>query len=47
MDKKVEILLNSAKNVDSVDVDTYDKVELANKQSNILEYNVTCHYLMV
>jgi len=40
MDKKVEILLNSAKNVDSVDVDTYDKVELANKQSNILEYNV-------
>ena len=40
MDKKVEILLNSHKNVDSVDVDTYDKVELANKQSNILEYDV-------
>ena len=40
MDKKVEILLNSMQNIDSVDVVTYEKVPLENKRSNILEYQV-------
>jgi len=40
MDKNIEILLNSYKNIESVDVDTYDKVSLENKASKILEYDV-------
>ncbi len=40
MDKNVEILLNSAKNIASVNVDTYDKLELNNKVEKILEYDL-------
>jgi len=36
----VEILLNSYENVDSVNVTTYQKLELENKQLPILEYNI-------
>ncbi len=40
MDKNVEILLNSQKNVDSVNVDTYEKIELTNNFSEINEYEI-------
>lgn len=40
MDKKLEILLNSQKNIASVAVDTYDKLELRNKPVQITEYNI-------
>jgi hypothetical protein len=40
MDEKVEILLGSTKNIHSVDVDTYEKLELANKTSQIMEYDM-------
>jgi hypothetical protein len=40
MDESFEILLNSAKNIASVDVDTFEKIELTNKTSEILEYEV-------
>lgn len=40
MDKKVEILLNSLKNIDSVDVDNYDKVILSNKVAELTEYDI-------
>lgn len=40
MDKKIEILLGSEKNIASVNVDTYDKVELVNKVSEITEFDV-------
>jgi len=40
MDKKVEILLNSYQNVDSVNVDTYEKVELSNNANKITEYDI-------
>jgi hypothetical protein len=36
----VEILLNSLKNIKSVNVDNYDKVELSSKLSQILEYDI-------
>jgi len=36
----VEILLNSLKNINSVNVDNYDKVELSNKLSLIHEYDI-------
>jgi hypothetical protein len=40
MDKNIEILLNSKKNIHSVDVDSYDRLELATKFSEINEYNI-------
>jgi len=40
MDKNIEILLNSQKNIASVNVDTYDKIELSNTVSEIMEYDV-------
>lgn len=40
MDNCFEILLNSAKNIASVNVDTYEKIELTNKTSEILEYDI-------
>jgi len=40
MDKKVEILLGSEKNIISVNTDSYDKVELNNKTSELTEFNV-------
>jgi hypothetical protein len=40
MDNSVKILLNSHKNINSVDIDNYEKVELLNKSSNIIEYDI-------
>jgi len=40
MDKKVEILLGSEKNINSVNVDTYDKIELTRKVSELTEFDV-------
>lgn len=40
MDEKVQILLGTCKNVHSVDVDNYQKIELENKPSQILEYDI-------
>ena len=40
MDQKLEILLNSKKNINSVDVDNYQKLEVVNKTSEILEYDI-------
>jgi len=40
MDRKVEILLNSQKNIDSVNVDTYTRVELKNQPAEINEYDI-------
>ena len=40
MDKKIEILLGSEKNINSVNTDSYDKVELTNQTSEIMEFNI-------
>ena len=40
MDKNIEILLNSTKNSNSVNVDNYDKIELSNKSALITEYDI-------
>lgn len=40
MDENVEILLNSYKNIASVNADSYNKIELTNKLSEINEYDV-------
>lgn len=40
MDKNIEIILGSTKNVDSVNVDNFEKVELSFKPALIQEYNV-------
>lgn len=40
MDNKVEILLGSEKNVNSVNVDNYQKIELTNNISKITEFTV-------
>ena len=40
MDKNIEILLGSKKNIKSVNVDTFEKVTLFNKSSEIMEYDV-------
>ena len=40
MDKKLEILLNSEKNVNSVNTDVYDKIELETTTQTITEYDV-------
>jgi len=40
MDENTQILLHSAQNIDTVDVDTYRKIELSNKRSLLHEYDV-------
>jgi len=40
MDKKIQILLGSQKNTNSVNVDTYDKIELFNHTSELTGYDV-------
>jgi|JFJP01.1.fsa_nt_gi hypothetical protein len=40
MSEQVQILLNSKKNIASVNVDTYQKVEITNKKAEILEYDI-------
>ena len=40
MNNNTEILLNSLKNVNSVNVDTYEKIELSNKRALINEYDI-------
>lgn len=40
MDENIKILLNSNKNVDSINVDSYHKIELNNRRSPILEYDI-------
>jgi hypothetical protein len=40
MDKKIQILLGSEKNINSVNVDAYDKVELSNNVSDLMDYDV-------
>lgn len=40
MDNKIEILLGSEKNINSVNVDNYNKIELTNKESEITEFTV-------
>ena len=40
MDEKLQILLGSCKNVNSVDVDNFQKIELENKPAPILEYDI-------
>jgi hypothetical protein len=40
MDESVKILLNSLNNINSVNVDNYEKIELLNKKSNIIEYDI-------
>lgn len=40
MDKKLEILLGSQKNINSVNVDTYNKLELFNNVSELTEFDV-------
>jgi len=40
MDEKIQILLGSAKNINSVNVDTYARIELTNKLEEITEYSI-------
>jgi len=40
VDNKINIQLGSTKNKNSIDVDTYTNIELANNQNEILEYNI-------
>jgi hypothetical protein len=40
MDEKLQILLNSKKNIASVDQDNYQKLELENKVGQIIEYDI-------
>lgn len=40
MDKKLEIQLGIHKNVNSINVDNYDKIELLNTQNELLEYDI-------
>lgn len=40
MDKQIQILLGSQKNIDSVNVDTFEKINLFNNVSEITEYNI-------
>ena len=40
MDDKLEILLNSRKNVESVDVDCFKKIQILNKEFEFTEYNI-------
>ena len=41
MDNNTQILLNSLKNVNSVNVDNYEKIELSNKRALINEYDIS------
>lgn len=40
MDGSVKILLNNLKDIDSVNVENYEKVAFSTKNANILEYNI-------
>jgi len=40
MDKKVEILLGSEKNINSVNTDSYTRIELTNESSELTEFNI-------
>jgi len=40
VDKNIEIQLGSTKNINSTDVDTYEKIKLDNQRNEILEYNI-------
>jgi len=40
MDKKIQILLGSEKNINSTIVDTYEKIKLSNNTLNLIEYNI-------
>jgi hypothetical protein len=40
MDQKLQILLGSAQNIASVDVDNYQKLEILNKTGQIIEYDI-------
>lgn len=40
MDKTIEILLGSRKNIASIDVDTFDKIQLFTNESELTEYDV-------
>jgi hypothetical protein len=40
MDEKLQILLNSEKNINSVDVDNYLKLDIENKTGQIMEYDI-------
>lgn len=40
MDKTIEILLGSQKNIHSVNADAFDKIELSNNVSEIMEYSI-------
>lgn len=40
MDKNIEILLGSEKNSNSVNIDNYERIELYNKTSKLIEYQV-------
>jgi hypothetical protein len=40
VDKNIEIQLGSTKNIDSTNVDTYDRIKLDNQRNEILEYNI-------
>jgi hypothetical protein len=40
MDNNTKILLNSLKNINSVNVDTYEKIQLSNKRALINEYDI-------
>lgn len=40
MDENVKILLNSTRNIESVNVDEFNKIELSNKRNLITEYDI-------
>lgn len=40
MDKTIEILLGGYKNINSINTDTFDKIELHNNESEIVEYDI-------
>jgi len=40
MDENVKILLNSTRNIDSVNVDEFNKIDLSNKRGLITEYDI-------
>jgi hypothetical protein len=40
MDENIQILLNSTKNINAVNVDTYNKIELSNKRALLHEYEI-------
>ena len=40
MDKSIEILLGSEKNITSVNTDNFDKIELFNKTRELTEFNI-------